>query len=77
MHIQLLTGALLGENGESSPVFFKYQKNDPILKKGSGSVHLWVEFSIQIVAFKVSRRKKFQNVSQQDLFTCVFDKIFI
>ena len=53
MHIQLLTGALLGENGESSPVFFKYQKNDPILKKGSGSVHLWVEFSIQIVAIQI------------------------
>lgn len=42
-------------------------------KKGSDGVHLWIKFTIQNAALRVSRRK----TSKTGLFLCVFEKYLL
>ena len=44
-------------------------------KKGPHCFHLWVQFSIQNVVLRVSRRKNSKKCGV--FFSCVFDEMFI
>ena len=68
----LYIGATRGEEGKLFlPFFFKIEKKAPILvHKHPDYVHLYVEFIIQNIVLRVSRRN-LQNCS------CVFNKMLI
>ena len=59
-------------------LFWKSKKEYPDFgKKGSDCVHLWVKFSIQSAALRVSRRKNSKMFPCKASFSCVFVEIFI
>ena len=75
MHIQPHSQALnQGREGKPPQSFLKIEKCPDFGKKGSDGVHLWVKLSIQNLVWRVSRRKKIQNVSLRGLFFLCFSR---
>ena len=73
-----LTGAQLGWRGEVYPALSENRKKGlDFWKKGLNCNHLWVNFSIQNVALRVSRRKNCKMFSCGASFSGVSDKIFL
>ena len=62
------------EGRHSLPFFENWKKCLDVGKIGLDCFHLWVEFSIQNVVIRVSRRKKFPLPG---FFSCVFNEIFM
>ena len=74
------TDAQLGGREEASLTLFENFSYPFVLileRKALIESHLWVKLSIQSVVLRVSRRKKLQNVSLQNLFfLCFWENVY-